>query len=221
MPFRTCSIHWCADNPTAGKLSLSVAFPFHKRQVRARIRIHIGSHQECQHKLMTFGIQPFSIPFNEKKGNLPVYRHLEWIQHHQAIKPAMKQGKIQCQHDYLNKKDVKYAILSEDDNDKMDHIYAVRIVPKPQDVLFGTGISHPGNNYFRFLIMSQMDCYNNADSNFDKTLLSLQVISHVKESGGRFLKMIGKDWYVAKDEEIRKKVSSSFRNQRRVTTKIC
>jgi len=164
---------------------------------------------------MTFGIQPSSIPFNEK-GEFPVNRHLEWIQHRQVTELATKQAKEQCQLGKLSRENVKHVALMKSETSITDHIDTAQISPKPQDVLFGTGISHPGNDYFRHLIASQMDCYNNAVSNFDKTLLSLQVISQVKESGGRFLKLSAKNWYIAKDEEARKKVASTFRNQRKV-----
>jgi len=215
MPFRIRSFHWCTDNPKNGNILLSVGFPSYRTHVRERIRIHIGNPQECSFRLMTFGIQPCSVLLNEN-GRFPVYRHLEWIQHHQAIKPIIKHGKVHSQQKLFTKDNVKHTALSINENIKTDYS---QVLPKPQDVLLGAGISHPGNDYFRFLIASQMDNYNNADSSFNKTLLSLQIISQVKESGGRFLKMKENYWYIVNDEEVRKKVSSSFRNQRKVAAR--
>jgi len=218
LPFRICSVHWCTDHPTDGKLLLLAGFPFLEKQVRARIRIHVGDPAECVSQLRTFGIHPSLLPFDEQ-GEFALNVHLEWMKHRETVEQTRKEGKEQLRPFYGGGSG--YIALSDDTAvERLDRADTDRVVPMPQDVLCGIGISHPGNDYFRYLITSKLSLYNNAASKFDKTLLTLQVISQVKESGGRFLKMRGKEWYVAQDEEARNKVASSFRNQRKVKSKL-
>jgi len=92
------------------------------------------------------------------------------------------------------------------------------IVPREQDVLFGRASSqkhHPGNEFLRQLCDWHRASYDLADRN-GKTVISQNLVNHVRARGGRFLKFM-KDfrcWREASSEEARLKVGHMLRDGR-------
>lgn len=101
------------------------------------------------------------------------------------------------------------------------HEEVVRIVNtiEKDDVLFGRKSDQPGNRKLRSLIESMSAEYNSSSRGKKKEMADL-VVSSIKDNGGRFLKPAdnGK-WSEVTDKVAEMKVSSHFRNSRRVSKK--
>ena len=88
------------------------------------------------------------------------------------------------------------------------------MVPGRHDVLMGRGRTlqeHIGNVNLRCMIQELSDQYQAAKKK-DKTSITNQLVSLVKERGGRFLKKEEAGWFVVDDEKARLKVSHGFRD---------
>ena len=82
------------------------------------------------------------------------------------------------------------------------------------DVLFGRGGGtnrHPGNIYFRDLVSEQQPAYVQARKS-DKTLIAKSIVAKIRESQGRFLKVISKGVYEdVNDKKAAEKTSQALR----------
>ena len=87
------------------------------------------------------------------------------------------------------------------------------------DVLLGRKCNHPGNETLRSLITSMSGEYNCASRGRKKEIADF-VVSEIKRKGGRFLKLSDNaKWCEVSDKVAETKVSSHFRNVRRVSKK--
>jgi len=88
--------------------------------------------------------------------------------------------------------------------------------PTKNDVLFGRGKvkEHPGNVYLHQLLGEKQDRYEAAER-WEKTVIAEEIVSIIRERGGRFLKQ-GKSqqWVEVDAETAREKVSHTFRSRR-------
>lgn len=88
--------------------------------------------------------------------------------------------------------------------------------PNRNDVLFGRGGGtnfHQGNMNYRAKIKSKQRDYINARQRAIKTIIISDIISQVRDDGGRFLKQDdnNKLWYEVDDKEVKKKTSQTLR----------
>ena len=87
-------------------------------------------------------------------------------------------------------------------------------VPARFDVLLGRGKAcheHPGNVRFRHLVEEFTSTYH-ASSKNQKTKVTREILTTVKESSGRFLKESDSGWVEVDTEVARLKVSHAFRD---------
>lgn len=50
-------------------------------RLKTKTRIHLGSHQECQYRLSTFGISRMALPFSFDSNEFCLDDHKAWFQH--------------------------------------------------------------------------------------------------------------------------------------------
>lgn len=99
---------------------------------------------------------------------------------------------------------------------------------RDEDVLLGRGgltNSHRGNISFRAFVDDVKSMYNSYKTKAKKKEISLLVVEHIEQKGGRFLKNIKKSsdspdkWVVAERAEARKKASQALREKRKPKAK--
>eukprot|EP00980_Cylindrotheca_fusiformis_P029779 scaffold23836_cov137-Cylindrotheca_fusiformis.AAC.1 len=76
LTLRLACLHYCYN--FSSPLLPAIAFAA-KSMARVRLRIHKGSHSECQYKLMTFGIPVKGFPVT-LDGSLRLANHAKWIE---------------------------------------------------------------------------------------------------------------------------------------------
>lgn len=93
-----------------------------------------------------------------------------------------------------------------------------------EDVLLGRGgltNSHRGNEAFRAFVEETKPMYSSYKTKAQKKEISLLVVEHIEQKGGRFLKNIKKSpddddkWVVAERGEARRKASQALREKRK------
>ena len=80
-PFRTTSVHFCYDNPM-WKLTFALIQTTLGSQARMRTRPHYGTHIEIVYELMTFGIVPDMLPFDEEDEGSSAFGNVSTRNHH-------------------------------------------------------------------------------------------------------------------------------------------
>ena len=148
----------------------------------------LGSHTECQYKLMTFGVPVSHLPVSYE-GTLKTAAHLKWLARRVVKETALQSvGKF----------------------DGID-------LPRAYDVLLGRGKTvqdHSGNVILRRLIAEFMPEYRNAPKK-EKGSISRKVVLATKMLGGRFLKRGPNGWWVEVSEDMAKeKISMAYRTSR-------
>ena len=103
MPFFLAGVHLCFDRQSdiiLGKAGLALAPP----QVAARVKIHCGSHLECQYSLSSFGIPATVLPLAITETDSVLAYQLSWYQgcleketedNHQG-KPTPNENDVLC-----------------------------------------------------------------------------------------------------------------------------
>lgn len=92
------------------------------------------------------------------------------------------------------------------------------LVPGRFDILMGrswTAQLQPGNIRFRHIVAKHWEVYEKARKH-EKTAIAKGVVQEVKATGSRFLKSDGAGWVLVDDTVAREKVSSAFRDRRKV-----
>jgi hypothetical protein len=140
---------------------------------------------------MTFGIPVRSLPV-DTDGVMYLTNLRKWVEERKRLEAE--------------------RAAEERDNMSSDRIE----YPTSVDVLLGKGQPFQtflGNLRLADQVHQYSNVYLQADR-FEKTVISMDLVYKVRESGGRFLK---KDedgtWVLVSDEEARRKVSQSFRNK--------
>ena len=88
---------------------------------------------------------------------------------------------------------------------------------KPVDILCGRdkmSHAHSGNKRFRAMIEKHREEYQNARSRDTKTNITIRLVDHIRQQGGRFLKQDEKtgEWSDLGDSFAREKVSHALRS---------
>lgn len=193
LPIRLSGFHYCHDAPKMG-LFLPVVARAAGSFIRVRIRTHLGSHSECQYKLMSFGIPITNFPMS-LNGKLNTTNHKKWLER------RIKKERFLTFNPHAEGTDL----------------------PLSKDVLLGRGVpyvNHPGNKHLHELVGSSYDEYNK--SIFEsKTRMAEEIVVLIQNYGGRFLKRDEESdmWVEVSNLEARNKVSHSFRRKREYDVK--
>eukprot|EP00980_Cylindrotheca_fusiformis_P019443 scaffold6708_cov134-Cylindrotheca_fusiformis.AAC.13 len=187
-PLYIAGIHRCTDHVThfiLGKTSLGMM----PMSTRARTKYHLGSDQECQYILSTYGIPRQTLPLDPMTNEPKLNGFLVWY-NQQQWKEVENGSQI-----------VTGAFLR----------------PRANDVLFVSSqtMNNAGNDLLRTLVRKRYDDYDLV-SNEKKTAISDEIISEIKRNGGRFLKQdaLEGSWKEVDVNEIRRKTKQMLRNYR-------
>ena len=77
LPAKACSLHYCF-NDSGFRYVVNIAMHFLNEDLKARAKVHFGTHLECAYSLMTFGCPVHSLPVSID-GDLKRKAHLEFI----------------------------------------------------------------------------------------------------------------------------------------------
>lgn len=203
----------------------------------AKIRIHLGTHMECQYALRAYGIPLEMLPISPVDLSPDLTNHRKWYQRRMQLEKEWKQ--LQSNRQGLSSvkegnvtgspsQRVEDGVL-QDHNTSPHHHGKLKaaIQPQPTDVLFGRGsLMHPGNIRFRQMVTENSQSYELARGKQQKIIASGQLLEAMKRNGVRFLvyeKEAGQ-WKTATNAQARNKIAKTIRNRRRtaqVATYYC
>jgi hypothetical protein len=202
LPLHWAGVHLCCDDHMQYVL-LNAGIRMFQPDVRAKFRLHYGSHLECQHALSTFGILSSALPLSATNNKPQLKNHLEWLERQKIldIKPSFTPSPANAiPEQQLNPKKKEVALFN------------------PADVIFGRGRptqSHPGNISLRNFLDEAKEEYDIGNLTTRKGI-ARNIVRQIKCSGGRFMKFGDDGWEEVSDNEARLKVTNAFRSQRRI-----
>jgi hypothetical protein len=190
LPLHNAGFHVCCDDVQQYILG-SAAVSLFPAKLKARFKIHLGSHTECQYLLSSYGIPEEALPLHTTTNNVRLDYHLLW--YNQCLQRETSSGLPQ-------------------DAKTIPH------QPHPNDVIFtgGKTSNNGGNQRLRLLTKSSSDFYNTSNRVKKRQLVD-RIIEEISRSDGRFLKQDGSLglWKEVPLEEVRAKITQMFRNNRR------
>eukprot|EP00980_Cylindrotheca_fusiformis_P018162 scaffold5882_cov100-Cylindrotheca_fusiformis.AAC.3 len=180
---------YCADN-VAHCVRLKAAISNMSVSQRARFKLHLGSDQDFQDSLSTFGIPRQALPLDHRNYEPQFGRFLVW--YNQQLRREDRHLAFQYPTDSL-------------------------LRPEKNDVLFvlGRKVSNAGNDYLRSLAQARFEDYDLLSSK-KKLMVADEMMHEIKRCGGRFLKQDtpGGLWKEVDESEVRSKIMQMFRNIR-------
>jgi hypothetical protein len=204
MPVRGEGVHFCT--PSSGmNIALNLIGQSVGMFLRSRIRIHSGSHLECEYALLSFGLPIGMLPFTTE-SELKLGNHKNWVQRRIVKEQELKIG---------------------------EGSFSGIDLPGRNDVLLGQGKpiqEHPGNLRLHDLVRLYMDEYNQANRTGGRTIVTRKIIHDIlflspldtnSVGGGRFLKRrddnLKNGWWeeVTDEEVVFEKVSNAIRGIRK------
>lgn len=178
--------------------------------LRPRLRIHYGNHQECQGFLMSVGIPRAALPLHLETDRPLLESHLSWLSERERIELEEANKKLSS---FTARMTSPHNELSARPyNEVIDAISTM-------DVIFGRGRptqEHTGNVHFRFILDERRAVYDKSNLTGRKNIAE-DIVKTIKANGGRFLKSSESGWVEVPDEEARIKVTNAFRSQRKLT----
>jgi hypothetical protein len=108
----------------------------------------------------------------------------------------------------LRQKDAEWKCLEESKSSKFI------AYPTHQDVLLGRGRPYhvfPGNKRLGDMVDLYRDRYKQMTERLEKTIISMEVVQRIQDSGGRFLQRKVDGWEVADNLVAREKISQAMR----------
>jgi hypothetical protein len=211
LPIRWDAVHFLT---TSRALQYSMAM-FTKTigwHVRARLRVHIGSHLEGQYGLLSFGLPSSLLPFTDE-CELKTNNHKKWIQR-----------RLVKDHEVLRRQ-----------QSNPNYVFPGIDLPGRNDVLLGQGRpiqDHSGNRRLHELVETYFGEYNNAPKDGGKADVARKIILEIRKppalggaasirSQARFLQLskFRGWWEEVTDEDVQiEKVCNRLRNARQRKT---
>jgi len=190
MPMRIAGVHLCCDDIrdcVVAKAAMSFVSP----NIKAKSKIHFGSHVECQYRLSTYGIPRAVLPLTNMKNDIVLEGHINWY---------------------------KQCILEERVTNRGRKIsFTALDRPSQYDVLFaGRKFSGNGNEILRSVAMDHAQTYSGGNLK-ERRVIVTSMVEVIRNKGGRFLKLDsdGSSWQEVPMPEVREKITQLFRNFRR------
>mmetsp|Transcript_17722 Transcript_17722/g.43712 ORF Transcript_17722/g.43712 Transcript_17722/m.43712 type:complete len:558 (+) Transcript_17722:340-2013(+) len=192
LPLHQAAIHLFTEN-AAEYIVGNGAIRIMPRKIRARFRIHFGSHMECQYLLSTYGIAAWILPLKPITFEMNLEQHHRWFQ----------------------------SCLVNDTSDCSDLVrtQTINIEYNENDVLYVACKKSPnaGNDRLRALVTDMSQIYDSGTKE-KKRMVVDGMIGEIQKTGGRFLKRHPEsqsDWTEIPLDEVRLKITQMFRNHRR------
>mmetsp|Transcript_43675 Transcript_43675/g.105348 ORF Transcript_43675/g.105348 Transcript_43675/m.105348 type:complete len:590 (+) Transcript_43675:107-1876(+) len=202
LPFNLAGFHWCLDDPAQllfGKMAFSLMPP----RLRAKTKMHFGSHFECQYLLASYGIPREAIPFSSSY-DIDLSYHKYWLK-----KCAQKEEES-------NGHSPSSPQISEGGVSSSNY----GCCPTENDVLcIGRKASGAGNDRLMTMANSFADSYDLGTIKSRRAIINC-MMDEIRKHGGRFLKPDTSEegeggWIEVEEKEMRKKIGQTFRNLRR------
>mmetsp|Transcript_41666 Transcript_41666/g.100352 ORF Transcript_41666/g.100352 Transcript_41666/m.100352 type:complete len:367 (+) Transcript_41666:1-1101(+) len=217
LPIPVHGIHMCCDD-FKEYVILRVGIPLLPAFVRAKFRVHLGTHMEVQYALRGFGIPAGSIPVSPTNSAPLLQNHFAWYlqaafednRDHPTIQKNQPPGPASLMGGSL------VELMVGRPGERLNN--EARVSPLPGDVLFGHGFKlNPGNVKLHDLIRDIVESYHAVERKSDKMAISRRIVEDCKGSGSRFLLCDDNTgtWSIVADKVARNKVAKAIRNRRR------
>eukprot|EP00980_Cylindrotheca_fusiformis_P019437 scaffold6708_cov134-Cylindrotheca_fusiformis.AAC.7 len=187
-PLYVAGGHICTDHVAqcvVGRAAIGI-LPVSKR---ARFKLHLGSGQECQDSLSTFGIPRQALPLDHRNYEPQFDTFLVWYNQQ----------------------------LGREDQPALQDAADRLLRPEKNDVLFvlGRRVANAGNDHLRTLAQKRFEDYDLLSSK-KKLVIADEMMNEIKRCGGRFLKQDtpGGSWKEVDEGEVCSKIMQMFRNVR-------
>ncbi|CAJ1932615.1 unnamed protein product [Cylindrotheca closterium] len=186
IPTNIGGMHLCISDPRESIIA-KAAMTLMPARLRAKTKVHLGSHQECQYMLSTFGISRKALPFFDDTNDICLNDHKTW--YHQRLSA---------------------------ENISANPTFNT-LQPTNCDVVFnGRTTNGNGNERLRNLTIQYAPSYDSSNVE-DKRRIVSTMMGNIQSNGGRFLKWSSttEEWKEVPHLEVREKVCQMFRNLRR------
>mmetsp|Transcript_41683 Transcript_41683/g.100379 ORF Transcript_41683/g.100379 Transcript_41683/m.100379 type:complete len:584 (+) Transcript_41683:2656-4407(+) len=191
MPWRIVGSHMCFEHAPSAMLAKAAALVAPSK-MRAKMRVHRGTHMELQYILGSYGIPRRSVQ--------QLFLNQDFIFDHQ----------LSWYHDCIEKETASQQF-------RINHL-----APNENDVLYlGRKVNGAGNERLLSLAAQHVDWYFNGNSKERRTLIDL-IIDEVRKKNGRFLKPDSTGAFLEEVpvEEVRIKIAQLFRNLKKKRSRV-
>ncbi len=227
IPPKFSAVHLCCPKGHLYDIAKAAVTLLIGKENRQRLRLHVGSYQECKYALRSFGIPVDRLPVDlefkpkyvTKHRHFDLKYHSKWLSIREAKETAM------------------FAAIGRDSRGRvvapgrhgvvdsfMGVMKAVREIrskfvecPHHEDCLFGKGrpaMNHPGNVAMRRLLDAKINRFESLGSQ-QKSSVVWEVVECIKRGNGRFLKEDNDHagvYVITDDETAFKKIAIAFRD---------
>ncbi|KAL3936391.1 MAG: hypothetical protein SGBAC_008282 [Bacillariaceae sp.] len=205
-PLFHAAVHFACDD-VKETLITTLALKIMPPDIRARFRIHCGSHIECQYRLSTFGISKVPLPTLDK----------DKIDFHMHGSQAFLEGGDNMTYPTSSSSSPSSSPSS------LPYTKMITTQPNENDVLYtgGRTSNNMGNHQLRKLVTELSLAYD-ASTNEAKRSMIGDMMHRIQINGGRFLKYVDgvqPAWIVTPEDEVRTKIAQMFRNHKRATSR--
>ncbi|CAJ1932631.1 unnamed protein product [Cylindrotheca closterium] len=205
MPCNIAAYHFCFSSRVEAWIA-QTAVAVMPPHLRAKTKIHYGSHQECLYHLSSYGIPREAFPLTPNY-EMDLTYHRFWLQ--------------QC----IEKEQMNQSLHANDSSsakreDRNIHFLKKNVkgeTPTENDFLcVGRKVNAKGNERLMSLAVMNADAYDTG-SLMKKRMIISSMMEEIWRNGGRFLKLDttqDQGWIKVDDVEMREKIGQTFRNMR-------
>lgn len=226
IPPRFSAVHLCFPAGQFYEIAKAAIILLMGKENRKRLRLHVGSYQECKYALRSFGIPVSRLPIDleskfkiSKKKQFDLKYHRKWLSMREAKETAMfaaigrdRRGRTV----EPNKNDIGVSFKGV-----MTAVREFRSkfveCPRHEDCLFGKGrpaMYHPGNIAMRRLLEAKIERFE-AMAPLQKSIVVWEVVNAISQGKGRFLKEDSDHagvLVITDDDTAFKKIAIAFRD---------
>eukprot|EP00526_Cylindrotheca_closterium_P005310 CAMPEP_0113644024 /NCGR_PEP_ID=MMETSP0017_2-20120614/23162_1 /TAXON_ID=2856 /ORGANISM="Cylindrotheca closterium" /LENGTH=616 /DNA_ID=CAMNT_0000555597 /DNA_START=1 /DNA_END=1848 /DNA_ORIENTATION=+ /assembly_acc=CAM_ASM_000147 len=214
MPFHAAGIHLCFNNK-AEVMLCKAAIALMPPRMKAKVKVHSGSHLECRYTLSNYGIPYHALPLSITENEVIMDYQMAWFQ------DRIREENHMYNNNYNNKGEGdcgqgqgQIAGLPTPTN---------KIAPTESDVLcVGWKVNMPGNDRIRQMVSKHADWYTTGNPKERRILVDL-IMKDIRAHGGRFLKLnegSKSDYQELSVDEARIKIGQMFRNRKTRVRKL-
>jgi len=184
VPLFTTGLHLCYSDPSSALLS-KAGIAVLPAKVKAKMKVHLGSHWECLYRLSSYGISQHALPISFSTEEVILEYQYSW-----------------------------YKDCLQKENSSRDSSHSMP-TPNENDVLcLGRKVNNVGNDRLLAMASQHSDWYNTGNSRERRILVDL-IMENIRKKGGRFLKPeenSSQHWQEVSVDEARSKIGQLFRN---------
>lgn len=190
--------HLLTDDKTQCNIAM-MALSMSPPHIRAKTKIHFGSHQEGQYLLTSFGVPRQALPLR-LNNEMNLAHHSHWFQ-----KCQRKEEMNEAQADQVAS---NFTVLA---TSPLQNIIATNGTPRDIDVLcVGRKVNGGGNERLMAMAVMHSEAYDMSSKKGRKAIMD-SMIEEILKDGGRFLKPGKSDsgtkqWLDVPEKEIYEKL---------------